>query len=840
MKFSLTRPARLAGFTLLVSAAVSLLAFSAPVSAQESRAATGIRNRIESGGGKVGAQPAENPADPAADPAGGPSKQTTGLTPEQIEAQREAKGQRRNERRNAQQEAAQAPAAAPNAGPNAAAPAAAPAEPVKKEHDPVEVIGEPYLVYDHFMKGNADQLNQDGAEADTADRPVMAVVADHDGVAATSAGKDATIQEWYTYDFYEGYFGADYDYDYDPTIGTGQAPAGQGQNGANAQDAGGRRGNLNGGQAGGQNNSRAGAQGQQNTAGQRPGQAAGETAAQRRRQNAAMRQTDPFRQQQTNAAGQNRNGSGAAAGANPADGFMETSSFYSTRQGNLRVQIPTKDALLDQLTVSGAKTKNGKKGAKTDWFGNEDFTQGWSKDSKKRRKPPTTLGKMFQIYERLNMMGEREGQGYSDMMSFTHELPAGDVTVLYTADYSGKISQINLDTKKGRGYPYTRKRAVKNTMWAVDVYTGYRYDYRHGVYRDLVAGANNNGNIYFWDAYSRKLLKAVTVTSYDDPKMQPVLDISFAPDCSVVTACMDGCARVITLPSMEIVSLLKGHKGPVFSACFDETGQYVLTGSKDKSACLWDTTTGEVIAAFIGHTGAVRKVMFLTDRYILTCSDDKTARIWELPDEVSLTPQSGQTVLFDENGNPVDEEGNPVDITAMADAGWGTSSATIEQELFATDDEDDSDTDPEKADSPKEEGDDSDEEDGEDSEAHVDAQGMNEAEVPEQSIADAPRGYEMFRFSGPSPVFSMSVNDYYLFTGCQDGKVRVWDIYPFVEKITGANTNTDPNAEQGADGAPGANLPGMPPGIPQLPIPPAAGGAPGPAAGAPPAAGAQR
>ena len=53
-------------------------------------------------------------------------------------------------------------------------------------------------------------------------------------------------------------------------------------------------------------------------------------------------------------------------------------------------------------------------------------------------------------------------------------------------------------------------------MWAVAVYNSYCYDYRNGVYRDLIAGANNNGNIYFWDAFSRKLLKAVTVSPADD------------------------------------------------------------------------------------------------------------------------------------------------------------------------------------------------------------------------------------------------------------------------------------------------------------------------------------
>ena len=820
MKHSLSLFFRLSAFFL---AFLLLAAASGRLSAQESRAARGIQNRIEAGGGKVGADPAEAAAEPGAPGnAGNP------------------KSRRERRARGAQ-------------GENAAAPneQKEPEKPVKKEHDPVEIIGEPFMTYDHYIKGNSDLVNKNEGEADeTADRPVTAVVADRDGFYAASAGKDSTIQLWYTYDFYaemlSEMYGYSYDNDYDPTIGTGQVSPDQqnAQNGktrgadAKTEAAAGRQGNARRGN----NNQNAaagrGADRARNTApqaaGARPGQPqAGATAAARRSQNAAMRQTDPFRQQQTAAAGAGAKNS-ASYYSNTAAGYEDSYAFYSSRQGNLAVQIPTRDALKEQ--IAGEVGGKGKKKGSDDWFGG-DPAQGWSKSSKKKRKPPTTLGKMCDIYERLNLMGEREGQGYSDMMSFTHELPDRDQIVFYTADYSGKICQVDVSYKKGKGFPYARKRGVKNAMWAVAVYPGYMFDYKHGVYRDLVAGANNNGNIYFWDAFSRKLLRAVTVSPSDDPKKQPVLDINFAPDCSVVTAGMDGCARVITVPAMEIVSLLKGHKGPIFSAVFDETGQYVLTGSKDKSACLWDTATGEIVAAFIGHTGAVRKVQFLNDRYILTCSDDKTARIWELPDEVSLSPSSEPEYELDENGNPVDEEGNPVDVSAKSGAGWGTSESSIEDELFAVDEEDE-----EEGGKPQEEGDENKDETEEDpAGTHADAQGANEDEVPEQSIADAPRGFEAFRFEGPSPVFSVSVNNYYLLTGCQDGKVRVWDLYPFLEKVSGVN-NIDPNAE-GADGQP--PMPGMPgmPGLPPVPGQPQPGGnppippaAPG-GAQAPPAAG---
>ena len=152
-----------------------------------------------------------------------------------------------NRTREAQNENAPAPAA-----PAASADDAEPKEPVKKEHDPVEIIGEPFLVYDHFVKGNSDLVNKNAGEADeTADRPVTAVVAGQDGYVAASAGKDSTIQLWYTYDFYAEIlaemYGYSYDYDYDPTIGTGQASPNQ----PNAQEGNARAGNTKTGQAAG-------------------------------------------------------------------------------------------------------------------------------------------------------------------------------------------------------------------------------------------------------------------------------------------------------------------------------------------------------------------------------------------------------------------------------------------------------------------------------------------------------------------------------------------------------------------------------------------------------------
>ena len=65
---------------------------------------------------------------------------------------------------------------------------------------------------------------------------------------------------------------------------------------------------------------------------------------------------------------------------------------------------------------------------------------------------------------------------------------------------------------------------------------------------------------------------------------------------------------------------------------FSTDGEYILTGSRDKTARLWDLN-GNHLQTFLGHTGTVRDVLFSPDHkfnYVLTASDDETARLWEI------------------------------------------------------------------------------------------------------------------------------------------------------------------------------------------------------------------
>ena len=59
-------------------------------------------------------------------------------------------------------------------------------------------------------------------------------------------------------------------------------------------------------------------------------------------------------------------------------------------------------------------------------------------------------------------------------------------------------------------------------------------------------------------------------------------------------------------------------------------GSRVATASTDKTAKVWDTTSGELVGTCVGHAGEVSHVRFMPQgTKLLTTSDDTTARIWD-------------------------------------------------------------------------------------------------------------------------------------------------------------------------------------------------------------------
>ncbi len=298
----------------------------------------------------------------------------------------------------------------------------------------------------------------------------------------------------------------------------------------------------------------------------------------------------------------------------------------------------------------------------------------------------------------------------------------------------------------------------KDRVWKIAVASSGEY----------VAGACNDGRIYFWESLTVKKLgslpnradASLLGVGYEDVGHEgPVFDVAFSPDSEfAATAGADGTVRLWNLGLQRQVAVFKGHTDKVYSVRFSEDGTYLLTASRDKTARLWNAATTEEVCRFVGHKGAVRQAIF-TSSYVCTSSDDGTVRLW------SPQGQSGANANDPRNaGMGASMSGDAMGSMGMSSMGMGSMGMSSTTPAMGGSMSGSGSMGPGSMDS-----------------YSMGSGSMSGASV-EKPVAQPTRkpgkakGTELAVFKANSPVFAVDVTDdsVYVGGGCADGTVKIW------------------------------------------------------------------
>ena len=102
--------------------------------------------------------------------------------------------------------------------------------------------------------------------------------------------------------------------------------------------------------------------------------------------------------------------------------------------------------------------------------------------------------------------------------------------------------------------------------------------------------------------------------------------------------------RLYDFPTGKLVALLKGHTNVVLSLAFSPDSRYLVSGSGDFNAILWDVSQKRRLHTLAGHTDPIYAVAFTPDsRRVVTGSYDHSLRLWEVRNGKQIATLKGHT-----------------------------------------------------------------------------------------------------------------------------------------------------------------------------------------------------
>jgi WD40 repeat protein len=135
--------------------------------------------------------------------------------------------------------------------------------------------------------------------------------------------------------------------------------------------------------------------------------------------------------------------------------------------------------------------------------------------------------------------------------------------------------------------------------------------------------------VRLWDAASGQDLGTLPVQASN---VRGVIAFSVRAKPLVAIAADDNTVWILDAASRsQLGRPLEGHTNAIAAVAFSPDGKRLATASFDKTAKVWDVSSGEEWLTLTGHTDALRGVSFSPDgKRLATASGDGTVRVYVL------------------------------------------------------------------------------------------------------------------------------------------------------------------------------------------------------------------
>ncbi|BBM86652.1 protein kinase domain-containing protein [Candidatus Uabimicrobium amorphum] len=156
----------------------------------------------------------------------------------------------------------------------------------------------------------------------------------------------------------------------------------------------------------------------------------------------------------------------------------------------------------------------------------------------------------------------------------------------------------------------------------------------------FVVSGSWDTTVRIWDTTNKHATKVVTCGS-------PVNSISLNRDNTLVAAGTHNAIELYNIQTLQKVSVLEGHSGPLSSLVFSADNNYIISGSLDTTIRIWDIGSKKEMSILNDHSDYIKSLaLHPNGKTLFSGSWDKTVRVWDLEKRTSS--------IFDTHDSPVD------------------------------------------------------------------------------------------------------------------------------------------------------------------------------------------